>query len=191
MNFSLLILTAIGLSIDSFAVSVVYGTYATKQKLKIALKLSLIFGIFHVIMPLLGYLAGTGIKEYIEAVDHWIAFLILLFIGIKMIIDGKKESKKDKTKEYNNGFKVILYLAFATSIDALAVGISFSLIDIPIYQTVCIIGVSAFLFSFTGVWFGNFISKKIKFKMQIIGGIILIGIGTKILIEHLYLQYFN
>ncbi len=189
MNLSLLILTAIGLSIDGFAVSVVYGIYATKQKLKIALKLSLIFGVFHIIMPLLGYLAGTGIKDYIEAFDHWTAFLILLYIGIKMIIEEKKNKKK-KAKEYNTGLKVILYLAFATSIDALAVGISFSLIDIPIYQTVCIIGVSAFLFSFTGVWFGNFISKKIKFKIQIIGGIILIGIGTKILIEHLYLQYF-
>lgn len=190
MNLSLLILTAIGLSIDGFAVSVVYGTYAAKQKIKIALKLSVIFGIFHVIMPLIGYLAGTGIKDYIEAFDHWIAFVILLFIGIKMIAEEIKNSKNNNKKEYNTGFKVILYLAFATSIDALAVGISFSLIDVPIFQTVGFIGISAFLFSFTGVWFGNFISKKINLKIQIIGGIILIGIGTKILIEHLYLHYF-
>jgi len=188
MGLTLVLLTAIGLSIDGFAISVIYGTSASKQKIRIALKLSVIFGIFHVLMPLIGYLAGTGLKDYIETFDHWVAFLILLYIGIKMILE---EIKKDKTKkEYNTGLKVILYLAFATSIDALAVGISFSLIDIPIFQTVGIIGISAFSLSFIGVWFGGFITKKFNYKIQIIGGIILIAIGVKILIEHLYLQYF-
>ena len=191
MSLYILIITAIGLSIDSFAVSVVYGTFSNERKQSLAIKLAAVFGIFHVLMPLLGYLAGTGVKKYIETIDHWIAFIILLIIGIKMILEGIKDGTENEKTDYNTGIKVISYLAFATSIDALAVGISFSLIDIPIFQTVCIIGLSAFLFTFFGVWFGKLISSKIEFKIQIIGGLILIGIGVKILVEHLHMHYFS
>ncbi len=185
MDLGLLIITAIG-----FAISVVYGTSASKEKIRIAIKLSMVFGIFHVLMPLIGYLAGIEIKDYIEAFDHWVAFIILFYVGVKMIIDDIKKDKTNTKKEYDSGLRIVFYLAFATSIDALAVGISFSLIEIPIIQTIGIIGFSAFLFSFIGVWFGKFISEKINIKIQIIGGIIIIAIGSKILIEHLYLHYF-
>ena len=142
-------------------------------------------------MPYIGYLAGSSVREYIEETDHWISFIILAYVGIKMILEDRKERKKDVEKsEYNMKFKTLIYLSFATSVDALAVGISFSLIELPIYQTIVIIGISAFLFSFFGVGFGDLVTKKINLRIQLIGGLILIGIGTKILIEHLYLHYY-
>ena len=179
------------MSIDCFAISTVYGTYTIKRKFILALKLSFIFGIFHVIMPGIGYLAGSSIRIYIEAFDHWITFFILLYIGLRMILEGKKDKNSLTEKKFGADFKTITYLAVATSIDALAVGISFSLIDLPIYQTIIIIGVFAFISSMLGFGIGDLVSKKINFRIQLIGGIILIGIGSKILIEHLYLHYFN
>lgn len=106
-----------------------------------------------------------------------------------MILEDINKKEEKEIKEYNMKFKTIIYLSFATSVDALAVGISFSLIDLPIYQTVLIIGLSAFLFSFFGVGFGDMITKKINLRVQLIGGIILFGIGSKILIEHLIMHY--
>lgn len=190
MDLTILILTAVGLSFDCFAISVIYGTYTVERKFIQAVKLSFIFGVFHVLMPYIGYLAGSSVKIYIESFDHWITFLILIYIGIKMIIEDIKERKnKNEKTEISLKIKVLFYLAIATSVDALAVGISFSFVDLPIYQTVAFIGISAFLFTFFGVGFGDMISKKIHIRFQLIGGIILICIGLKILIEHLYLHY--
>ncbi len=185
LNLVTIILTAIGLSVDGFAISVAYGTAVKEKRVKVALKLSIIFGIFHVIMPILGYLAGVSIKKYIETFDHWIAFAILAIIGIKMIIDDLKSSDNEEKMNYSTKIFVLLYLALATSIDALTVGLSFSLIGNSLLQFALIIGASALLFSFCGVWFGAFISKKSNLKVQILGGLILLYIGTKILIEHI------
>ena len=191
MDLTILILTAIGLSADCFAIAVIYGSQTIEGKFFLGLKLSLIFGIFHIAMPYIGYLAGSSVREYIEAIDHWITFSILGYVGIKMILEDRKKKKEVEKSEYNMKFKTLIYLSFATSVDALAVGISFSFIELPIYQTIVIIGISAFLFSFFGIGFGDLITKKINLRVQLIGGIILIGIGTKILIEHLSLHYFS
>ncbi len=185
MDFSIIILTAIGLSIDGFAVSIIYGSFVKKEKLKLALKLSIVFGFFHFIMPLLGFVAGTEMKIYIEHIDHWIAFFLLLIVGGRMIYEGKSEEKKNKA--YKTDLIVVIYLALATGMDALAVGFSLNLVQIPIIQAVSMIGISAFLFSFLGVWFGQWISKKINFGIHLVGGTILILIGIKILTEHLFL----
>jgi len=184
MNFIIILMTAIGLSIDSFVISISYGTAIKKNRLKTALKLSLIFGSFHVLMPIIGYYVGVGIKDFIAAFDHWLAFLILSFVGTKMIADDLSTEEEDK-KEFSTKIMMVLYLALATSIDALAVGISFSLIDAIIIQFAVIVGVTAFSFTIIGFLFGAFLSEKLKFKMQIIGGIVLILIGIKILTDHL------
>ena len=185
MNIIILILTAIGLSIDSLAVSISYGTIISKNKIITALKISIIFGIFHIAMTLIGYLLGDNIKDYISVFDHWIAFLILTFIGVKMIIDELRTKKTDEKKKYSLKFITILYLALATSIDALAVGLSFSLIDTSIGVFAILVGIIVFIFTMAGILFGAFLSEKIKIKMQVVGGIVLILIGIKIIFEHL------
>jgi len=182
MNFIIILITAIGLSLDSFVISISYGTVIKKDRIKIALKLSLVFCLFHIIMLIIGYYVGAEIQDYIATFDHWIAFIILSFIGIKMIIDDikTKEEKKFSTKT-----KIILYLAFATSIDALAIGVSFSIINISIVQFAIIVGVIVFSLTMIGSLFGAFLSKKLNIKMQLIGGIVLVLIGIKILADHL------
>ncbi len=185
MSLIIIIITAIGLSLDSFVISISYGTVVRTNRVKTALKLSLVFGLFHVIMPIIGYYVGVGIKDYISAFDHWVAFSILSIIGLKMIIDDIKTKKSDDNKKISTKTAMVLYLALATSIDALAIGISFSLISISIIHFAVIVGLIVFCLTMTGTLFGAFLSNKLKIKMQIIGGIVLILIGLKILIEHL------
>ncbi len=185
MSLIIIIITAIGLSLDSFIISISYGTVVRTNKVRTALKLSLVFGIFHIIMPVAGYYVGVGIKDYISAFDHWVAFLILSFIGLKMIIDDIKTKKQEHDKKFSTKTVMVLYLALATSIDALAIGISFSLIDISIIYFAVIVGFTVFCFTMIGTMFGAFLSKKLNIKMQIIGGIVLILIGIKILTDHI------
>jgi len=182
MNLIIILITAVGLSLDSFIISISYGTVIRKDRIKIALKLSLVFCLFHIIMPIIGYYVGVKIQDYIATFDHWIAFIILSFIGIKMIIDDikTKEEKKISTK-----ILIILYLALATSIDALAIGVSFSTINISIIQFAIIVGLIVFSLTMIGSLFGAFLSEKINIKMQLIGGIFLILIGIKILSDHM------
>lgn len=172
-----------GLSMDAFSVSITNGMNMKRVKFKDAFKIAFFYGIFQFIMPVIGFFAAEIFKSYIEAVDHWVAFLLLAFIGIKMIIeafDKKEEEKK------NLSIKVLTLQAIATSIDALAVGISFAALNTPIWSSSFIIGMTTFVLCFGAVYIGKTVGKFLAEKAEIFGGIILLGIGIKILAEHLF-----
>lgn len=184
MSFFELFLLAIGLSMDAFAVSICEGLSMKKLNLKRAGILALFFGGFQAGMPLLGYLLGKNFQQYITSIDHWIAFVLLTIIGgnmIKEALDKDEEEKEDK--KFN--LKYVSVLAVATSIDALAVGITFAFLQVSIIPAVCLIGITTFILSFVGVKIGNVFGSKYKSKAELLGGTILIIIGLKILVEHL------
>ncbi|HOV14277.1 MAG TPA: manganese efflux pump MntP family protein [Spirochaetota bacterium] len=189
MDYISVILIAIGLSMDAFAVSMSSGCIMKKLRVKMALRISLFFGFFQALMPIIGYLAGSGLKIYIEKFDHWVAFIILLIIGIKMLFEAfaieKSETEDEKKPNYESLF-ILFSLAIATSIDALAVGITFSLLNANIFISAGIIGFITFMLSFIGVFFGCKFGNIFKKKVEILGALVLIGIGIKILIEHLF-----
>ncbi len=179
-----LLLIALGLSLDAFAVSVSNGMTIRHQRTNHALRMGIFFGFFQALMPLIGWSAGVGLKEWISGVDHWVAFGLLCLIGFKMIYESlRKEGKEGKTFSLSLG--MLLILSIATSIDALAVGISFALLDIAIVTPILVIGMVTFTLSFLGVLTGDKLGHFFEKKIEAIGGLILIGIGVKILIEHL------
>lgn len=180
-----LFLISVSLAMDCFAVSIAGGAAALKPKVTNALKVGVSFGSFQAVMPIIGWLAGFSFKNLIENVDHWIAFSLLGIIGVKMLYEAFKKNA-DGSKTDITRMPALLILSVATSIDALVVGITLSLLDIPLYLSVLIIGMFALLFSFAGYMLGNRIGKFAGNKVEIIGGIILVGIGIKILVEHLY-----
>lgn len=187
MNLVELLLIAIGLSMDAFSVSVCKGLTTKKFSWRMALTCGLWFGLFQALMPTIGYFLGAQFQEMIEAYDHWIAFGLLGLIGANMIREAlsKKESASEEGKDGSLGFKTMFLLAIATSIDALAVGVSFACIQVTLWSSVLIIGVTTFLFSVLGVKIGNVFGSKYEKSAGIAGGIILILIGLKILLEHL------
>ena len=183
MTFIELLLIAIGLSMDAFSVSICKGLTTKKFSWRMALVCGLWFGFFQALMPIIGYFLGAQFQEMIEAYDHWIAFGLLFLIGANMIREavwGKEESQDGSL-----GFKTMLLLAIATSIDALAVGVSFACIRVKLWSSVIVIGLTTFAFSVLGVKIGNVFGSKYEKSAEIIGGIILILIGLKILLEHL------
>ena len=185
MSFLELFLIAIGLSMDAFSVSICKGLTTKRFSWRMALVCGLWFGGFQVLMPIVGYFLGAQFQEKIEAYDHWIAFGLLFLIGANMIreaIWGKKEEGKESGAL---DFKTMLLLAIATSIDALAVGVSFACIQVQLWSSVLIIGLTTFVFSVLGVKIGNVFGSKYEKSAGIVGGIILILIGLKILLEHL------
>lgn len=178
-----LFLIAVGLSMDAFAVSVCKGLSERQLKAKHYLIIGAWFGGFQALMPAVGYLLGSAFEQYITAVDHWIAFVLLCFIGGNMIREAL--SKDEEKLDASFSFKTML-LAIATSIDALAVGITFALLpDVNITAAVLFIGATTFILSAIGLKVGNVFGTKYKSKAELAGGIILILIGTKILLEHL------
>ena len=184
MGFFELFLLAVGLSMDAFAVSICEGLSMKKLDLKRASILALFFGGFQAGMPLLGYLLGKNFQQYITSIDHWIAFVLLVIIGgnmIKEALDKEEEAKEDK----KFCLKYVSVLAVATSIDALAVGITFAFLQVSIIPAVCLIGITTFILSLVGVKIGNVFGAKYKSKAELLGGTILIIIGLKILVEHL------
>ena len=183
MTFVELFLIAIGLSMDAFSVSICKGLTTKKFSWRMALVCGLWFGFFQALMPVIGYFLGAQFQELIEAYDHWIAFGLLVLIGANMIREAVwgKEEQQDGSL----GFKTMFLLAIATSIDALAVGVSFACIQVKIWSSVLIIGITTFLFSVLGVKIGNVFGSKYEKSASIVGGIILILIGLKILLEHL------
>ena len=185
MTFLELLLIAIGLSMDAFSVSICKGLTTKRFSWRMALICGLWFGLFQAVMPTIGYYLGAQFQELVEAYDHWIAFGLLFLIGANMIREavwGKKEENKDNN---SLGFKTMLFLAIATSIDALAVGVSFACIQVQLWSSVLIIGLTTFLFSVLGVKIGNVFGSKYEKSAGVAGGIILIIIGLKILLEHL------
>ncbi len=175
-------LIGVGLSMDAFAVSICKGLSTRILKLKHALTCGIYFGFFQGFMPLVGYLLGTQFKDKIESIDHWIAFVLLFFIGFNMI----KEAFGDE-EEVDPDFSIqaMIPLAIATSIDALAVGVTFAFLRVDIILSVTIIALSTFVISMIGVKIGHIFGLKYKSKAELAGGIILIGMGIKILLEHL------
>jgi putative Mn2+ efflux pump MntP len=182
-QFITYIMIGIGLSFDSFAVSVSCGLMKREIRFKQAAVVAGSLAFFQAVFPVLGWLGGTVIKDLFASVDHWIAFLLLFLIGTKMIIEGSREKS---TMSNFDPFKlaVLLGLSVATSIDALVVGFSFGLFDIPILIPVIAIGFVTFVASMLGMLFGKNISSKRSRQSLILGGIILIGIGVKIVVEH-------
>ena len=186
--FSVLFLMGVGLSMDAFAVSVCKGLAMRKVNKKQAIVIGLFFGGFQALMPLLGWSLGIQFEQYITSIDHWIAFILLGFIGGKMIVEAVKpddESVEVKEMDPPLNIKEMFVLAIATSIDALAVGITFAFLDYPIVESIIIIGITTFVISIIGVYIGNFFGSKYKQKAELAGGIILVLLGVKILLEHL------
>ncbi len=175
---------AFGLAMDAFAVSITSGLTIKSLKINNALRIAIFFGLFQAIMPLIGWLAGLSFRDFISGVDHWIAFGLLSIIGCKMIYESSKMELSNKRINPLNVY-VLLMLSFATSIDALAVGLSLSFLNVSIALPAIIIGIVTFLLSIFGVYLGNRFGHYFERKIEIIGGLILIGIGIKILIEHL------
>lgn len=175
------ILIAVGLAMDAFAVAICKGLAIKEIDIKKSIIIGLYFGIFQAGMPLIGYLLGSSFSSLVDKFDHWIAFILLLFIGINMI----KESKENDTKNSSIDFKTMILLAIATSIDALTVGITFAFFNLNIIFTIIMIGIITFILSIIGVIIGHEFGDKFKNKAEIFGGIILIIIGIKILVEHL------
>lgn len=199
MDYIAVIGIAVGLAMDAFAVSVTNGAIVKNFKLSFAIKIAAAFGIFQFMMPVIGWIVGKAGQELIESVDHYIAFILLLIIGGNMLIeaikDRIKESKGEEVKKKDDrtatSTKTLLLMAVATSIDALATGVilpsavgasSVMLMLIAVLM----IGVITFIISFSGVYLGKKFGSLLSNKAEILGGIVLIGIGTKILIEHLF-----
>lgn len=178
-----IILLGLGLSFDTFAVSVSTGLINSSIKFWQGIRIAIVLAFFQALMPLIGWFGGLQIAEYISSIDHWLAFGLLSIIGAKMIIDSFKDEEEKKTNPFL--FKVAVLMGFATSIDALVVGVSLAFIDIEIYQTIVIIGVITFLSAMIGMLIGKSANRKLGKKVEIIGGLILFGIGLKILIEHI------
>ena len=187
VNFITILLTAVGLSMDAFAVSLTIGLDVDKDKQKKAALMSgVYFGGFQALMPVIGYLLGVKFTKYIESVDHWIAFVLLAVIGVNMIREALSgdDDKEEMPADYLNHKKFVV-LAIATSIDALAVGVSFAFLSVNIISSAVTIGITTFLFSVAAVVIGKKIGEIIKNKAEILGGVILIIIGIKILLEHI------
>ena len=185
MDLLSLIFTGIGLAMDASAVSIAKGMSLPNEKIKnYALKLGLAFGIFQGLMPLIGYLAGSTFSGYIQSVDHWVAFILLALIGLNMIKESREEKENEEVSDLS--LKVIL-LAIATSIDALAVGVSFAFLKVNIVLACSIIAIVTFILSFICVMVGKRLGSLFQKYAEIFGGIILMMIGAKILIEHLFL----
>lgn len=182
MDLVTIFLLAIGLCFDTFAVSVSSGLIKKEILFWQATKIALILAIFQAVMPILGWLGGISIKNLIEPVDHWVALGLLTILGIKMIVESFKNNDEKDFDPLDN--KIIVGMALATSIDALAVGISFALIDVNLIAAVLIIGTVTFLASMLGILFGKKMGGSFGQKMEIVGGLILIAIGIKIALEH-------
>ena len=178
-----LLVLAIGVSMDAFAVSICKGLAMKQIKFKHMLIVGLWFGGFQALMPLIGYFLGIQFETYITAYDHWIAFILLALIGGNMIKETL--SNEEETADASLAVKIMLVLAIATSIDALALGVTFTFLQVNIWEAVSFIGVVTFLFSVAGLKIGNVFGTKYKSKAEFVGGVILILLGIKILLEHL------
>lgn len=184
MSFLELFLIAVGLSMDAFAVSICKGLSMKKMNPAHAVIVGLYFGGFQALMPLLGYLLGAQFQNAIASFDHWIAFLLLAFIGINMIREAL--NPESESCDASVAPKDMLVLAVATSIDALAVGVTFAFLQVQIVSAVSIIGITTFVLSIVGVKAGTVFGCRYKSKAELAGGIILLCIGLKILVEHLF-----
>lgn len=187
MGILFIILLAVALAMDCFSISFTAGIVQSEVAGRKRVMMALSFGLFQGVMLLAGWAVCKNFAQQIMAVDHWLAFGILLFLGIKMIIDGFRSDKGENSGTDYYSFRSIIVLSLATSIDALATGIIFVGEDIKhVCAAVLTVGLVSFLFSAGGAWLGVYLKKRLAFKAEVLGGIILIGIGIKILTEHLF-----
>ena len=186
MSLLSIFIIGIGLSVDSFVVSITAGVCMDKVKIRNALKVAFFMAFFQALTPLIGWLAGSSFQRYIESVDHWVAFILLLAIGSKMIYEGVKHNDKAEKSFSLTSNLMLTGMAIATSIDALIVGIGFGLLEVSIIIPVIIIGGLTFLFSALGVLLGNKIGIRYNSGLEIFGGILLAGLGSKILVDHIF-----
>ena len=184
MNLITIVVIAVGLAMDTFAVSIAAGSTSKQIRVAQVLRMAFFFGGFQLVMPLVGSLAGLTLKKYIAGYDHWVAFGLLTAVGGKMIYESFKIKPAEKNLNLSNIF-ILLILSIATSIDALAVGITLSLITSSIITTAIIIGLVTFALSYFGVFVGQKLGHFFESKIEVIGGLVLIGIGIKIVLEHL------
>jgi putative Mn2+ efflux pump MntP len=182
MDMLTVILIAVGLAMDAFAVSIAKGISIDNQKRKNALIMATFFALFQMLMPVIGWLAGLGLEELFMVIDHWIAFSLLVLIGSRMIYDSTK--KEELQRESGLRLHTLLTLSVATSIDALMVGLSFAFIQTAIVVPIIVIGIVTFSLSYLGFHFGNLVGNILGSKIKVIGGVILIAIGVRILLEH-------
>lgn len=189
MGLAELFILAVGLSMDAFAVSICKGVCLKKASLGQSAIVGAYFGIFQALMPIIGYFLGTGFADKIERYDHWVAFVLLLILGGKMFIESfkKEDVERDAAGKDRDELKFtkMLVLAIATSIDALAVGITLAFLKVNIWAAASFIGVTTFIISAAGVKIGHVFGEKYTNKAELAGGLILMGIGVKILLEHL------
>jgi putative Mn2+ efflux pump MntP len=186
MDFLTIIIIAVGLSMDSFAVSIANGISIKDLNIKKSILIASSLAIFQGGMPLLGWLCGIGVEEYIREIDHWTAFILLSIIGSKMLYEAITDSEEEKIKTLK--LSSLIAQSIATSIDAFAVGISFAFLNSPISFPVIMITLVTFLFSIIGLKIGKTMGSKLGKSVEFFGGLVLIAIGIKILIEHLYFQ---
>ena len=184
MKIGELIVLSLGLGMDAFAVSICKGLSMKKMNWKKALIIGLYFGGFQAIMPVLGYSLSKGFENFVTSIDHWIAFILLSIIGGKMVKDA---FSPENSENYNEGvgFKAMIVLAIATSIDALAVGITFAFLNVNLILAIALIGSITFFLSVIGTKVGNVFGDRYENKAELLGGVILIFLGIKILLEHL------
>ena len=186
MSLTTIILLALALAMDAFAVSVTSGMTIGKMHLRHSLRIAGFFGFFQAAMPLLGWSLGRYAADMIRAYDHWVAFALLAATGGKMIYESFKLEEESKEKADPLNLYILFTLAVATSIDAAAVGLSLSLLNVQIIRPAVIIGVITFFISMAGTWLGQSFGDLFGEKIEVAGGIVLIGIGVKILVQHLF-----
>jgi manganese efflux pump family protein len=179
-----ILLISVGLAMDAFAVSICAGTNEFTKGMRPTFRLSFHFGLFQFLMPVFGWLLGSGIQKYIEAYDHWVVLSLLSFVGIRMIVSGFDKDADVKKGDMSKGMNLVI-VSVATSLDALAIGISFAMLNTSIWYPSLIIGLVTASLSILGVQVGNKLGTKFGKKMEILGGIILIIIGIYIFIEHI------
>jgi len=189
MNVSGILMISFGIAMDAFAVSITSGTIIKERfRLNNILKIGLFLAFFQALMPLVGWGFGSQFSLYIENIDHWIAFFLLGTIGVKMVFDSiKNEDNNSRVNPLDN--KVLIYLSIATSVDALAVGVSFAFLDVSILFSIICIGITTFILSIIGIFIGKLSGERLKKKAELFGGIVLMLIGIKILLEHLGLFF--
>lgn len=185
MDFITIIAVALGLSFDTFAVSLSYGVVRWKILFRQAVRIALVLAIFQAGLLVIGYFLGSVVSDFFKAADHWIALVLFSFLGIRMVLEGIKRKADREARDYSKT-STLLAVAVGTSIDAFAAGISFALLDIMIWSSGIIIGVVTFLASMTAIRIGKSAGQRLGQKVEIIGGIILLGIGVKIFLEHIF-----
>jgi manganese efflux pump family protein len=184
MDYFSILVIAIGLSFDTFAVSLSYGVIRSGILFRQASWIAIVLAVFQGGLTVAGYFLGSLISDVLKATDHWIALGLLSFLGIKMILEGFKKSKDEAPRNYSSTI-VLFTIALGTSIDAFAIGISFALLDVKIWEAGTLIGLVTFLASMTAIRIGKSAGRKLGNKVEIIGGLLLIAIGLKIFLEHM------